>query len=76
MHAEHNLPAVYKATMEEAAIVGRPSVANLLEVSRELPDRRKLWEHASVNRESFKLPDRGLAMDIWPKSFGQLEVDR
>ena len=37
VNAEHNLPAVFKATMEEAAIVDRPSVANLLvEVSREL----------------------------------------
>ena len=75
VNAEHNLPAVCKATMEEAAIVGRPSVANLLEVSRELIVES--FESTLQSIESlFKLPDRGFAIDIWPKSFGQLQVDR
>jgi len=47
MNAEHDLPAVCKMTMEEATIIGRPSVANLLKINREL-----IVEHASVHRGS------------------------
>ena len=75
MNAEHNLPAVFKATKEEAAIVGRPSVANLLEVRRELIVE-SFWSTLQSIESLLKLPDRGLAMDIWSKSFGQLQVDR
>ena len=75
VNAEHNLPAGCKATMEEAAIVGRANVANLLEVSHELIVES--FESTLQSIESlFKLPDRGFAIDIWPKSFGQLQVDR
>jgi hypothetical protein len=75
VNAEHDLLAVCKATMEEATIIGRPSVANLLKVSREL-----IVESFGSRLQSIesllKLSDRGLAIDIWSKSFGQLHVDR
>jgi len=75
MNAEHDLLAVFKATMEETAIIGRPSVANLLEVSRQL-----IVEGFGSTLQSIesllKLPDRRLAIDVWSKSFGQLQVDR
>ena len=75
MNTEHDLPAVCKATMEEVTIIGRPSVAILLEVSREL-----IVESFGSTLQSIegllKLPDRGLAIDVWSKSFGQLQVDR
>ena len=62
-------------TMEEATIIGRPSVANLLKINREL-----IVESFETTLQSIegllKLPDRGLAMDIWPKSFEQLQVDK
>ena len=75
MNAEHDLLAVFKATMEETAIIGRTSVANLLEVSRQL-----IVEGFGSTLQSIesllKLPDRRLAIDVWSKSFGQLQVDR
>jgi hypothetical protein len=75
MNAEHDLPAVCKTTMEETTIIGRPSVANILKISRELIVE-SFWSTLQSIEGLLKLPDRGLAMDIWSKSFGQLQVDR
>ena len=62
MNAEDDLSAVCKATMEEAAIAGRPNVISLLEVSREM-----IVEKLQSIESLLKLPDRGLAINIWSK---------
>ena len=67
VNAEHDLLAVCKATMEEATIIGRPSVANLLKVSREL-----IVESFGSRLQSIesllKLPDRGGSPLIFGRS--------
>ena len=68
MNAEHDLPAVCKMTMEEATIIGRPSVANLLKISRELIVE-SFWSTLQFIESLLKLAHRGL-------SFGQLQEDR